>query len=93
MRFGDKNANCGNISRSYNTTVYKFDEDAQIMHWLSPLEPKNRHQGVRTDRFEGVGEWLLETSEFRERRGGEGGAEKAVLLCSGNPGVGKTYLR
>ena len=67
-RFGYNNSNCGNISGSYNKTVYKSDEDAQIMHWLSPLEPKNRHQGVRTDRFEGVGEWLLETSEFREWR-------------------------
>jgi hypothetical protein len=39
------------------------------MRWLSPLEPNNRHQGVRTDRFDGVGDWLLETSEFREWRG------------------------
>ena len=62
------------------------------MRWLSPIEPENRHHGVRTDRFEGVGDWLFETSEFREWRG-EGGAEKAVLFCSGNPGVGKTHLR
>jgi len=63
------------------------------MRWLSPLEPSNRHQGVRTERFDGIGNWLLETSEFREWRCGEGGANKAVLFCSGNPGVGKTYLR
>jgi len=63
------------------------------MCWLSPLEPKNRHQGLRTDRFGGVGDWLLETSGFREWRGGQGGADKAVLFCSGDPGVGKTYLR
>ena len=63
------------------------------MRWLSPLEPNNRHQGVRTSRFVGVGDWLLETSEFREWRGDEDRAEKAVLFCSGNPGVGKTYLR
>ena len=93
IRFGNNNANCGNTTGSYNTTVYKSDEDAQIILWLSPLEPKNRHQGVRTGRFEGVGDWLLETSEFREWRGGKGGADKAVLFCSGNPGVGKTYLR
>jgi len=63
------------------------------MHWLSPLEPNTRHQGVRTDRFDGAGGWLLDTSEFREWRRGEGGANEAVLFCSGNPGVGKTYLR
>ena len=92
MKFGDNNANCGNIKDSFNTT-YKSDEDVQIMRWLSPLEPNKRHQGVRNDRFDGVGDWLLETSQFREWKGGEGGADKAVLFCSGNPGVGKTYLR
>ena len=63
------------------------------MRWLSPLEPNNRHQGVRTDQFDGVGDWFLETREFREWRSSEVGAEKAILFCSGNPGVGKTYLR
>ena len=63
------------------------------MRWLSPLELNNRHQDVRTDRFDGVGDVFLGTSEFREWRGSEGRANKAVLFCSGNPGVGKTYLR
>ena len=63
------------------------------MRWLSPLEPGNRHHGVRSNRFEGVGNWLLETSEFRKWRGGASGADQAVLFCFGNPGVGKTYLR
>jgi len=88
---GDCNVQSGNITSSFNT--YTSDEDSQIMHWLSPLEPNKRHQGVRIDRFDGVGDWLLETGEFREWRGSEGGADKAVLFCSGNPGVGKTYLR
>ena len=96
MKFGDGNANCGIITDSFSfnsITVYKSDEDAEIMGWLSPLEPNNRHQTVRTDRFGSVGDWLLETSEFREWREGEGGPDEAVLFCSGNPGVGKTYLR
>jgi len=89
----DSYSNCGNIIGSFNNTVYRSDEDAQIMRWLSPLEPNTRHQGVRTDRFDSVGDWLLDTSEFREWRRDEGGANEAVLFCSGNPGVGKTYLR
>ena len=93
VNMGDSNSNCANITHSFNTTVYKSDEDAQIMRWLSPLELNNRHQGVRIDRFDGVGDWLLETREFREWRSGDGGADKAVVFCSGNPGVGKTYLR
>ena len=107
IKFGDGNTNCGIITDSFNsstinnstavykydTTVYRSDKDAEVMRWLSPLEPNNRHQSVRIDRFGSVGDWLLETSEFREWRGGEGGVDKAVLFCSGNPGVGKTYLR
>ena len=69
------------------------DEDARIMHWLSPLEPNIRHQGVRDDRLDGVGDWFLETREFREWRSSEGGGDGAVLFCSGDPGVGKTYLK
>ena len=93
VSYGDGNSNCGNITGSFNSTFYMSNEGAQIMRWLSPLEPNSRHQAVRTDRFDGVGDWFLETSEFREWRGSEGGADKAVLFCSGNPGVGKTYLR
>jgi len=97
VTYGNSNTNCPTTNNSYNTnnntTVYISDKDAEIMRWLSPLEPDNRHHGVRTDRHEGVGDWLLKTSGFREWRGGEGGADKAVLFCSGNPGVGKTYLR
>ena len=93
VNMGDGNIQSGNITGSFNNTFYKSDEDAEILRWLSPLEPNNRHQGVRTERLDGVGDWFLETSEFREWRGSEGGADKAVLFCSGNPGVGKTYLR
>jgi len=76
-----------------NNTFNKFNEGAQILRWLSPLEPYNRHQTVRADRFDGGGDWLLEMREFREWRCSEGGTDKAVLFCSGNPGAGKTYLR
>jgi len=93
VTIGDGNSSTGNIISSFNNNFYNSDEDAQIMRWLSPLEPNNRHQGVRTDRFDGVGDWFLETSEFRGWRSNEGGADCAVLLCPGNPGVGKTYLR
>ena len=87
---GGFNSNC---SMTNNSNLYEPDEDAEIMRWLSPLEPDNRHHSVRTERFDGVGDWFLETSEFQEWRQGEGGADKAVLFCYGNPGVGKTFLR
>jgi len=92
VNIGDRNVHSNNITGSYNTNFYKSDDDAQVMHWLSPLA-NNRHQDVRTDRFDGVGDWFLETSEFREWRSSKDGTDKAILFCSGNPGVGKTYLR
>ena len=64
IKFGDGNVNCGNVDNSRHTNIYNSDEDAKIMNWLSPLEPDTRHQGLRNDRFEGVGNWVLETSEF-----------------------------
>ena len=93
VTMGDGNVHSGNITSSFNSYVYKSDEDAEIMRWLSPLEPNKRHQDVRTDRFDGIGDWIFETREFQRWRGGEGEADDAVLFCSGNPGVGKTFLR
>jgi len=93
---GNSNTNCNNVTNSHNiVTVNKIiaDENPEIMQWLSPLDPRGRHQDVRTDRLDGVGNWLLETNEFREWRTNGAGTDKAVLFCRGNPGVGKTFLR
>lgn len=93
---GYGNVNCNNVTNTHNSvTVNKViaDENTEIMQWLSPLDQRGKHQDVRTDRVDGVGNWLLETNEFREWRSVGCGADKAVLFCYGNPGVGKTYLR
>lgn len=68
-------------------------ERRQILQWLSLLEPRRRHHGVRTDRLGGVGNWLLKASEFRKWRNAEDGCVEPVLFCYGNPGAGKTYIR
>jgi len=99
--FGSHNIDCGNVTNSHNRsvtlnkniTVNKTDaEDNQIKQWLSPLEPRNRHQSVQTNRVDGVGGWLLERDEFREWSGSHVGLEQDVLFCYGNPGVGKTHI-
>ena len=97
ISMGNSNVNCNNVTTS-NKNIVNFnkviaDENPEIMQWLSPLDPRRRHQDVRTDRLDGVGDWLLETNEFRGWRSNGGGADKAVLFCCGDPGVGKTYLR
>ena len=91
--YGDGCTNCGNTDNSVNTTVNISDQGPRILRWLSPLEPGDRHNNLRTNRHEGVGGWLLGMKEFQEWRGGEGGTDKAVFFCSGDPGVGKTHLR
>jgi len=66
-----------------------------LVAWLSPLDPKSRHRDIQDHRVEGVGEWLLQTEEFRSWQAGSrgGGSDNAVLFCYGDPGVGKTYIR
>ena len=83
---------------SLNTTNINFtaaDDRPNILAWLSPLDPKLRHQDIRDRRVENVGEWLLNTEEFRSWYAGSEGGESgnAVLYCYGGPGVGKTYTR
>ena len=87
------NNNSFNCNIFINVKIGELDEDNQIRKWLSPLKPKERHIEVRANRLDGVGNWLLETSEFRKWRNGDDGSLGRVLFCSGDPGVGKTYLR
>ena len=83
---------------SLNTTNINFtvaDDRPNILAWLSPLDPRLRHQDIRDRRVENVGEWLLQTEEFKSWYAGSEGdkSDNAVLFCYGDPGVGKTYMR
>ena len=82
-----------NVSVSNNFTV--ADDRSNILTWLSPLDPKSRHRDIQDRRVENIGEWLLQTEEFKSwHASGEGGESGAIILfCSGDPGVGKTYIR
>jgi len=92
------NINSLNASYTAVSVSNKFavaDDQSNILAWLSPLDPKSRHQDIQDRRIEGLGEWLLQTDEFRSwhASSGEGESHDAVLFCYGNPGVGKTYIR
>jgi len=82
------NINSFNYNSVINVNTGIPDEDNRIREWLSPLEPQQRHQDVRADRLDGVGDWFLETKEFLEWSSGEDGSPEKVLFCSGGPGVG-----
>jgi len=90
--------NSFNTTHSYNNVWENCtfaDDQSQILAWLSPLEPRLRHQDIRDRRVEDIGEWLLQTEEYRSWYVGSGGFgfDNAVLFCYGDPGVGKTYIR
>lgn len=83
-------------SNSFNTDIRLTvpeddDERPRILSWLSPLEPQTRHQDIRTRRLDNIGGWFLEDLKFQEWCNGD--EDSVVLLCPGNPGAGKTYIR
>jgi len=87
-----------NITNSYNNVwndCVIADDQSQILTWLSTLEPRLRHKDIQESRVGNVGEWVLQTEEFRSWYDSSGRCEsdKAVLFCYGDPGVGKTFIR
>ena len=91
------NNNSFNYTNTFNNVSnYTLTDDrSALLTWLSPLEPKLRHRDIQERRADNVGEWVLQTEEFRVWHSSSGGGEgdKAVLFCYGGPGVGKTFIR
>jgi len=93
------NTDSFNTTNSFNTNNvsnhYAIDQRAEILDWLSPLEPRIRHQDLRNSRVTNAGDWVMKTEEFTRWRDGNGGDESdnPALFCYGNPGAGKTYIR
>jgi len=86
--------NESSVSGSFNNYFHPSITDTNpVLNWLSPLEPRERHQAIGNDRVAGVGDWLLLTNQFTQWSKGHEGTAKPVLFCYGDPGVGKTYLR
>ena len=85
------NTNSFNVQNNYVIA----DDRSPLLTWLSPLEPRLRHRDIQERRVDNVGEWLLQTDEFRSWniRSGESEGGKEVLFCYGGPGVGKTFIR
>ena len=89
------NNNCFNTTNYVWNNYTVADDRSQLLAWLSPLEPKLRHRDIQERRVDNVGEWLMQTEEFRNWHGrcGEGEGGNAVLFCYGDPGAGKTFIR
>ena len=96
VRVGESSKSFNNNKDCFNVNYFNStDERAEILEWLSPLEPRTRHDGIRAQRVKDVGDWLLRTEKYRGWfdgiRGGEPGC--SALFCYGAPGVGKTHIR
>ena len=88
------NSKFSNNTNSFNVrNYYAADDRSPLLTWLSPLEPRLRHRDIQERRVDNVGEWLLQTEEFRSWHDRSGEGDKAVLFCYGGPGVGKTFIR
>ena len=85
------NTNSFNVWNNYTVA----DDRSQLLAWLSPLEPRLRHRGIQERRVDNIGEWLMQTEEFRSWHGwsGEGEGDNAVLFGYGDPGADKTFIR
>ena len=88
------NRNSFNDNFVWNLNFGVTDERSEILAWLSPIEPRIRHQDIRTRRADNVGEWLMQTDEFQGWCNGaqQEGSGPTTLLCCGDPAVGKTYF-
>ena len=60
----------------------------EICQWLSPLDFPAQQREIYSRHQEESGQWLLQSEVFKGWLESEGG----VLLCPGDPGVGKTVL-
>ena len=85
------NRNSLNVLNNYTVT----DDRSQLLTWLSPLDPGLRHWDIQERRVKDIGDWLIQTEEFRRwsRLDGEGEGDKGVLFCYGDLEVGKTFMR
>ena len=92
------------MSRAFSNNINSFNTAyssaftggrSQLLTWLSPLEPGLRHRYIQGRRVENVGEWVLQTEEFKNWCASSVAREShnVVLFCYGGLGVGKTFIR
>ena len=88
----DSNTESFNAVNNYFSSA---DERAEILAWLSPLQPQIRHNDIRAHRVKNVGDWLFQTEKYQNWFHGihRGEPDNSVLFCYGDPGVGKTFIR
>ena len=87
-------AHISNNGTAWSVNIPMTPERAEILAWLSPIEPRIRHQEIRTRRADNVGQWRMQTAEFQSWCDGaqQEGYGPATLFYCDDPAVGKTYF-
>ncbi|KAL8758457.1 MAG: hypothetical protein Q9199_001475 [Rusavskia elegans] len=67
---------------------YIVQQRQEILQWLSPLNFIRTQQDTLGRREEGTGQWLIDSSEFKNWLAGN----NCILCCPGIPGAGKSVL-
>jgi len=88
------NTKCLNNGTTWSVNIPMTAERAEILAWLSPIEPSIRHQDIRARRADNVGEWQMQAAEFQSWCDGarQEGYGPATLFYCDDPAVGKTYF-
>jgi ankyrin repeat protein len=76
--------------QEYENVKHRTTERQKIIDWVCPSEVDyiDQQNALVYRRQEGIGEWFLETHEYKSWLRGN----HTALLCSGMPGVGKTMI-
>ena len=86
------------ISCVLTDLIFLDDKAYELLKMLSPLEPRKRHDDIRSTRVEQTGTWLLQLRSFCNWSNNTGTRDLVqqidpVFCCYGMPGAGKTVLR
>lgn len=75
--------------REHRYLFHIIDDNRQkILDWLSGADDGAQHSDYISGRQSGTGQWLLDSSEFREWLHGT----RSTIFCPGIPGSGKTMM-
>jgi hypothetical protein len=61
-----------------------------LLAWILPLNPQDRHVNICAKRLKGTGEWFTSMTEFQEWR--DSSKKSNLFGCYGVPGAGKTVI-
>jgi hypothetical protein len=78
-------------ARKEQAAWYHSEECRKMFEWLSPLDFTRKHGDIVSRRHDSTGDWLLSNEVFCDWLLPSSTTTK-TLLCSGHPGVGKSFL-